>query len=52
MSRRLGVFNLSNSKRLFNKNLFAIDGFKDKKVYYTENDSFYIRKGQFWRKKC
>ena len=40
----LVVFILSNSKRIMNKFIHAIDGFYTNDVYYTDTDSLYIKK--------
>ena len=37
---QLAVFILSNSKKIMNKFIHAIDGFYTKDVYYTDSDSF------------
>ena len=42
MPLHLGVFVLSNSKRIMNNLIHAIDGFYSNDVYYTERDSLYI----------
>ena len=42
MRLHLGV--LSNSKRIMNNFLHAIDGFYSNDVYYTDTDSLYIEK--------
>ena len=39
---QLAVFILSNSKRIMNNFIHAIDGFYKNDVYYTDTDSFYI----------
>ena len=39
---QLAVFILSNSKRILNKFIHAIDGFYTNDVYYTDTDSLYI----------
>ena len=39
---QLAVFILSNSKRIMNNFLHAIDGFYTNDVYYTDTDSLYI----------
>ena len=39
---QLAVFILSNSKRIMNLFLHAIDGFYSNGVYYTDTDSLYI----------
>ena len=45
MLSHLGTFMLSNFWRTFlSKIVFAIDGFKDKKIYYTDTDSRYTEK--------
>ena len=44
----LGAFVLSNSKRIMNNFIHAIDGFYTKKdVYYTDTDSLYIE-NNYW----
>ena len=45
----LAVFILSNSKRIMNKFIHAIDGFYTNDVYYTDTDSLYI-KNKHWEK--
>ena len=44
---QLAVFLLSNSKRIMNNFLHAIDGFHTNDVYYTDTDSLYIE-GKHW----
>ena len=39
---QLAVFILSNSKRIMNNFIHAIDGFYNNDVYYTDTDSLYI----------
>ena len=39
---QLAVFILSNSKRIMNNFIHAIDGFYSNDVYYTDTDSIYI----------
>ena len=36
MPLQMGAFNLSNSKRTLNKNVLAVDGFKDDGTYDTQ----------------
>ena len=43
MPLHLGAFVLSNSKRIMNKYIQAVDGFFSKDVYYTDTDSLYIK---------
>ena len=45
---QLRAFILSNSKRIMNKNVLAIDCFKNALVYNTETDSLYIEK-KYWK---
>ena len=42
MHLHLGSFVLSNSKRIMNNFIHAIDGFHSNDVYYTDTDSLYI----------
>ena len=42
MPLHLGAFVLSNSKRIMNNFVHAIDGFYTNDVYYTDTDSLYI----------
>ena len=42
MPLHLGAFVLSNSKRIMNNFIHAIDGFYANDVYYTDTDSLYI----------
>ena len=42
MPLHLGAFVLSNSKRIMNNFIHAIDGFYTNDVYYTDTDSLYI----------
>ena len=42
MPLHLGVFVLSNSKRIMNNFIDAINGFCTNDVYYTDTDSLYI----------
>ena len=44
MPLHLGAFVLSNSKRVMNNFLHAINGFYTNDVYYTDTDSIYIEK--------
>ena len=46
---QLAVFILSNSKRIMNKFIHAIDGFYSNDVYYTYTDSLYIE-NKHWEK--
>ena len=46
---QLAVFILSNSKRIMNNFIHAIDGFHTNDVYYTNTDSLYIE-GKQWHK--
>ena len=46
---QLAVFILSNSKRLMNNFIHAIDGFYTNDVYYTDTDSLYIE-SKHWEK--
>ena len=46
---QLAVFILSNSKRIMNIFIHAIDGFYTKDVYYTDTDSLYIE-SKHWDK--
>ena len=46
---QLDVFILSNSKRIMNNYIHAIDGFYSNDVYYTETDSLYIE-NKHWDK--
>ena len=39
----LGAFILSNSKRIMNSFIHALDGFFTNDVYYTDTDSLYIK---------
>ena len=45
----LGAFVLSNSKRIMNNFIHAIDGFFTNDVYYTDTDSLYIE-NRHWDK--
>ena len=45
----LAVFILSNSKRIMNNFIHAIDGFYTNDVYYTDTDSLYIE-SKHWEK--
>ena len=42
MPLHLGAFVLSNSKRIMNNFIHAINGFQTNDVYYTDTDSLYI----------
>ena len=42
MPLHLGAFVLSNSKRIMNKFIHAIDGFYTNDIYYTDTDSLYL----------
>ena len=44
MPFHLGAFVLSNSERIMNKFIHAIDGFYTNDVYYTDTDSLYIER--------
>ena len=46
---QLAVFILSNSKRIMNNFIHAIDGFYTNDVYYTDTDSLYIE-SRHWDK--
>ena len=46
---QLAVFILSNSKRITNNFIHAIDGFYTNDVYYTDIDSLYIE-SKHWEK--
>ena len=46
---QLAVFILSNSKRIMNNFIHAIDGFYTNDVYYTDTDSLYTEK-KHWDK--
>ena len=46
---QLAVFILSNSKRIMNNFIHAIDGFHRNDVYYTDTDSLYIE-SKLWDK--
>ena len=46
---QLAVFILSNSKRIMNNFIHAIDGFYSNDVYYTNSDSSYIE-NKHWNK--
>ena len=39
---QLGSFLLSHSKTLMNDVLWALDGFKNNKIYYGDTDTIYI----------
>ena len=49
MRLHLGAFVLSNSKRIMNNFIHAIDGFYTNDVYYTDTDSLYIE-NKHWDK--
>ena len=49
MPLHLGAFVLSNSKRIMNNFIHAINGFYTNDVYYTDTDSLYIEK-KHWDK--
>ena len=49
MPLHLGAFVLSNSKRIMNNFIHAIDGFYTNNVYYTDCDSLYIE-NRHWDK--
>ena len=49
MPLHLGAFVLSNSKRIMNNFIHALDGFYTNDVYYTDTDSLYIE-NQHWDK--
>ena len=49
MPLHLGAFVLSNSKRIMNNFIHAIDGFYINDVYYTDTDSLYIE-NKHWDK--
>ena len=49
MPLHLGVFVLSNSKRIMNNFIHAIDGFYSNDVYYTDTDSLHIE-NKHWDK--
>ena len=49
MPLHLGAFVLSNSKRIMNNFIHAINGFYTNDVYYTDTDSLYIEK-KYWDK--
>ena len=44
---QLGASVLSNSKRIMNNSIHAINGFYTNDVYYTDTDSLYIEKLEF-----
>ena len=46
-SCHLGSFILSHSKRLMNDVILALDGFKNKKIYYAGTDSIYIHNNDY-----
>ena len=49
MPLHLGAFVLSNSKRILNNFVHAIDGFYTNNVFYTDTDSLYIE-NKHWDK--
>ena len=49
MPLHLGAFVLSNSKRIMNNLIHAINGFYTNDVYYTDTDSLYIE-NKHWEK--
>ena len=49
MPLHLGAFVLSNSKRIMNNFIHAINGFYTNDVYYTDTDSLYIE-NKHWKK--
>ena len=49
MPLHLGAFVLSNSKRIMNNFIHAVDGFYSNVVYYTDTDSLYIE-NKHWDK--
>ena len=49
MPLHLGAFVLSNSKRIMNNFIHAINGFYTNDVYYTDTDSLYIE-NKHWDK--
>ena len=49
MPLHIGAFVLSNSKRIMNNFVHAIDGFYNNDVYYTDTDSLYIE-NKHWDK--
>ena len=49
MPLHLGAFVSSNSKRIMNDFMHAIDGFFTNDVYYGDTDSLYI-KNNYWDK--
>ena len=49
MPLHLGAFVLSNSKRIMNNFIHAINGFYTRVVYYTDTDSLYIE-NKHWNK--
>ena len=49
LALQLAVFILSNSKRILNNFIHAIDGFYTNDVYYTDTDSLYIE-NKHWDK--
>lgn len=42
-----GIYILAYSRLIVNRIVECIDGFKQKKVYYTDTDSLYIWKSDF-----
>ena len=49
MPLHLGAFVLSNSKRIMNNFIHAINGFYANDVYYTDTDSLYFE-NKHWEK--
>ena len=49
MPLHLGAFVLSNSKRIMNNFIHAINGFYTNVVFYTDTDSLYIE-NKHWNK--
>ena len=49
MPLHLGAFVISNSKRIMNNYIHAINGFYKNDVYYTDTDNLYIEK-KHWEK--
>ena len=43
----LGAFISSQAKGLMNGLIFALDGFKNRKIYYSDTDSIYIHKNDY-----
>ena len=44
---QLGSFILSHSKRLMNNVIFALNGFKNNKIYYGDTDSIFIHNDDY-----